>query len=343
LLGRRAPSSEAQKVIDALTEAGVTAVAMQGDVGTETVIAAVLEKIRTTMPPLRGILHAAGSVDDGLIAEQSLERFERIMAPKVDGTWHLQAHSRKDPLDFFVLFSSGAALLGSPGQSNYAFANGFMDALAFHRKAEGRPALSINWGSWSEVGMAAAVSEQHQRRWAESGLRMIRPTEGVRMMHDTLSGTRSAQVAILPLDRARLSPLLGPFFQRLMEKAAKATAAPANVPTDLPQRLAEAAPEGRAPIVTAFLVDQLVRVLAVDAATRLHTDQSLMDMGLDSLMAMELRNRVQAAVKVRLSVAELLTGQTIDQLTLRILGAMDLAGAPAAPPQEAANYEEGSL
>src|SRR5262249_52802229 len=155
----------------------------QGDVAAEADVAAVLEQIRSRLPPLRGVLHAAGSVDDGLLVEQDLERFERVMAPKVLGTWHLHTLTRNSPIDFFVMFSSGAALLGSPGQSNYAAANSFMDALAFRRTAEGRHALSINWGSWADVGMAAAVSEQHRRRWAEQGLRMIRPTDGVRMLH----------------------------------------------------------------------------------------------------------------------------------------------------------------
>ena len=346
LLGRRAATPEAERAIDTLTTQGVTVTVVQGDVSVEADVAALLQQIQSTLPPLRGVLHAAGSVDDGMLVEQDLPRFERLMAPKVSGTWHLHTLTRACPLDFFVMFSSGAALLGSAGQSNYAAANSFMDSLAYVREAEGRHALSINWGSWSEVGMAAAVSEQHRRRWAEQGLRMIQPTDGVRMLHEALRGTHSPQVAILPLDRARLPRTLSPFFQRLLEAEKTAVRVREAAPIDLAPRILAAAPSERAPLITAFLCDQLVRVLAVDRATQFRTDQSVMELGLDSLMAMELRNRVQGAVKVRLSVADLLAGQTIDQLTAKILEGMAISSAPvtaAAAPEPAAGWEEGSL
>ena len=342
LLGRRAPTAEAQELIDSLSSQGVSLAIVQGDVSVEADVSALLERVRTTMPPLRGILHAAGSVDDGLLVEQNLQRFERLMAPKVSGTWHLHQQTRSCSLDFFVLFSSGAALLGSAGQGNYAAANGFMDSLAFVRESEGRSALSINWGSWSDVGMAAAVSEQHRRRWAEAGLRMIRPADGVRMLHDSLRGSRSPQVAILALDRARLPRTLGPFFQHLLD-VDKKTREREVVPTDLAPRLLAAPSEERAALVTTFLTEQLVRVLAVDRATRFRTDQSLMDLGLDSLMAMELRNRIQSALKVRVSVADLLAGQTLDQLTAKILETMNLTGASTTTTPGASSWEEGSL
>ena len=217
LTSRRAPSDEALAAITALENDGVSVTVGLADVGVAGDVEALVHRIRTTLPPLRGILHAAGVVDDGMLADQDVRRFERVMAPKVMGTWHLHSMTRKDPLDFFVMFSSGAALLGSPGQSNYAAANSFMDALAFVREAEGRHALSINWGSWSDVGMAAEVSEHHRRRWAEQGLRMIRPSDGVRMLEETLRGSHSPQVAILPLDRARLPRGLGTFFKRILD------------------------------------------------------------------------------------------------------------------------------
>src|SRR6266571_316995 len=101
------------------------------------------------MPPLRGIIHAAGVLDDGVLLEQTPERFERVLAPKVRGSWNLHLLTQEMPLDFFVLFSSAASLLGSPGQGNYAAANAFLDALAHHRRMEGRPGVSINWAGWA--------------------------------------------------------------------------------------------------------------------------------------------------------------------------------------------------
>jgi acyl carrier protein len=268
------------------------------------------------------------------------------MAPKVAGSWHLHDLTRGHPLDFFVLFSSGAALLGSPGQSNYAAANAFMDSLASLRQAQGRHALSINWGSWSDVGMAALVSEQHRRRWADQGLRMIRPEEGVRMLFDALFGSRAAQVAALPLDRALLPRSGSPFYQQLLPSEAPRRAQDESSSSALPQRLLHAAAAERAALLLEFLTDQLVRVLAVERRTRFRGDQRVIDLGLDSLMAMELRNRVQSALKVRLSVADLLAGQTLDELAASILTALNPSGPPSveASAQDAsASWEEGSL
>ncbi|MEP7048695.1 MAG: SDR family NAD(P)-dependent oxidoreductase [Pseudomonadota bacterium] len=346
LLGRRAPTPEAERAIDALTGFGATITVVQGDVSVEADVASLMQQIRSTLPPLRGVLHAAGSVDDGMLVEQDWSRFERVMAPKVAGTWHLHALTHACQLDFFVMFSSGAALLGSPGQGNYAAANSFMDGLAYVRQAEGRHGLSINWGSWAEVGMAASVSEAHRRRWAEQGLRMIAPRDGVRMLNDALRGAQTPQIAILPLDRARLPRAAGPFFQRLLETEKTALRVREAAPVDLAPRILAAEPAERAALISAFLCEQLVRVLAVDRATQFRTDQPVLELGLDSLMAMELRNRVQGAVKVRLSVADLLGGQTIDQLTAKILQGMALERPPqvgGASSEPATGWEEGSL
>jgi NADPH:quinone reductase-like Zn-dependent oxidoreductase/aryl carrier-like protein/phage tail protein X len=331
LVGRHAPNDAARHAVAELEARGVSVTVAAADVSAAADVGALLARIAQSMPPLRGVLHAAGVVDDATLAELSPERFARVMAPKVDGAWHLHTLTAGVPLDFFVMFSSGAALLGSPGQGNYAAANSFMDALAFVRHAQGRPALSVNWGSWADVGMAAGVSEQHRRRWAEQGLRMIRPAEGVRMLRDTLRGGTAPNVAVLPLDRARLTAGASPFFRRVV--AAEGAARPRDAGAADPlARVAAAAPDERPALVADFLADQIVRVLAMDRSARLRRDLSLMEMGLDSLMAMELRNRVQSALKVRVAVADLLAGPTLDQLTALILGAMRDALAPAAAP-----------
>jgi NADPH:quinone reductase-like Zn-dependent oxidoreductase/aryl carrier-like protein len=343
LTSRRPASAAAQQAIDEMQASGASVVIALGDIGVEADVLAIVSQIRETMPPLGGILHAAGFVDDGVLPEQSWSRFERVMAPKVAGTWFLHRHTRDLPLDFFVCFSSGAALLGSPGQSNYAAANAFMDALAHVREAEGRPALSINWGTWADVGMAAELGEQHHRRWAQQGIRTIRPREGVQMMFDAMAASRSATVAAVPLDRTRLGPELGSFFERLTSKAAKLPKAAEMVATDLPREVGAAAPGERARLVAAFLSDQLIKVLAVDPSTRFRSDQSIIELGLDSLMAMELRNRVQHAAKVRLSVADLMAGSTIDDLVPRILEGMNFAVESETPVAAGDHWEEGSL
>ena len=148
------------------------------DVSRAEEVAAMLDAVRADMPPLRGVFHLAGVLDDGILREQTRERFDRVLAAKAMGAWHLHELTRDDPLDVFVLFSSVAALVGSPGQGNYAAANAFLDALAHHRRAEERPALSVNWGSWAEVGMAARLKDSEGDRWAAAGLGWIEPYQG---------------------------------------------------------------------------------------------------------------------------------------------------------------------
>ncbi len=124
-----------------------------------------------SLPPLRGIIHAAGILNDGILQQQTWERFEKVLAPKAQGAWNLHVLTRNCPLDFFIMFSSVASLLGSPGQANYAAANGFIDALAHTRSQMGGGALSINWGAWSAFGLAAKrhLEQQLQNKgWKQS-------------------------------------------------------------------------------------------------------------------------------------------------------------------------------
>jgi hypothetical protein len=130
------------------------------------------------MPPLRGIFHAAGVLDDGLMLNLDEERFQKVLEPKMLGAWNLHALTQTTPLDFFVLFSSAASLLGSPGQSNYAAANAFLDALAHHRQALNLPALSINWGPWAMVGLAATQANRGDRL-AMLGIESLSPAQGI--------------------------------------------------------------------------------------------------------------------------------------------------------------------
>jgi hypothetical protein len=304
----------------------------------------VLRDIADTMPPLRGIMHAAGVLDDAMLADQNADRFRRVMAPKVSGTWNLHEQTATLGLDFFVMFSSGAALMGSPGQGNYAAANAFMDALAHVRHALGLPALSINWGSWADVGMAAGVSAEHQRRWESMGLQLIAPEQGMQMLHDVLYGVSAPQVAAFPLVRSRLPATLGPFFSELVASQ-ETQSAEAVQGADVLRLVQDASPEERGGHVTDFITDQVVRVLALGAASRVDRGRSLVEMGMDSLMAMELRNRIQTSLKVAVSVSSLLEGSSIEQIGGIILRSLDVKTPVAVPAESSAagEWEEGTL
>ena len=345
LVGRRAPDQAATKAIETLRARGVTVTSVAADV-TDAQAMARLLRPTDGAPAIRGILHAAGTVDDAMLPDLDIDRFEGVMAPKVRGTWNLHALTAELPLDFFVTFSSGASLLGSPGQGNYAAANAFMDALAHRRRLAGDHALSINWGSWSGAGMAAGVDDSHRRRWATMGLAMIEPDEGVAMLIRLLTANRHAVVAALPLVHSRLPAGLPPFFA-LLRAARPAVVAAAQAaaakPTDLLPNLHEAGKEERYQILQSFLADEVVKVLALGRGHVLDRQRSLLDFGMDSLMAMELRNRLQAATRLRVAVADLLQGPNIEQLAATLVEQLsDVALDPQATETEQA-WEEGAL
>ena len=174
LTSRRKASEEALQVIAALKESGVTIETRQADMRADADVEALLEEITATMPPLRGIVHAAGILDDGVVSHLSLSKFESVMAGKVGGALAMDARVKYFDLDFLLYYSSAAGILGSPGQANYAAANTMLDALAHNQRTRGIPAISIDWGSWSEVGLAA-VKDNRGARIASRGLKPLSP------------------------------------------------------------------------------------------------------------------------------------------------------------------------
>ncbi|MCP4421466.1 MAG: KR domain-containing protein, partial [Chloroflexi bacterium] len=149
--------------------------------------------------------------DDGVLLQQTWERFRQVMAPKVAGSWNLHILTQHIPLDFFVCFSSMVSLLGSSAQGNYVAANTFMDTLAHHRLALGLPGLSVSWGPWAETGMAADLEDREQRRIANQGLSSIAPDDGVQVLGELLAQD-VAHVGVLPMNWSK-------FFQQFLEDA----------------------------------------------------------------------------------------------------------------------------
>ncbi|MEM9220568.1 MAG: SDR family NAD(P)-dependent oxidoreductase, partial [Cyanobacteria bacterium P01_F01_bin.150] len=170
LMGRRAPSTQAQAVITALQAKGVRVSVELADVADFYSVAQMMANIEAELPPLRGVVHAAGVLDDGLLQHINWDSFAKVMAPKVLGAWNLHQLTQQRSLEFFVCFSSMAALIGNITQGNYAAANTFLDALVHHRRAMGLPGLSINWGPWAADGMAARLGAEHQSRLQALGI-----------------------------------------------------------------------------------------------------------------------------------------------------------------------------
>ncbi|MEM6753811.1 MAG: type I polyketide synthase, partial [Cyanobacteria bacterium P01_C01_bin.38] len=186
LCGRKQPDLEAQQTIEELQKLGAQVLVLYGDISDEVDGAKIISQIEACLPPLRGIIHGAGVLDDALLHSMNWEQFIGVMAPKVKGAWHLHNLTQNKALDFFVCFSSMASVLGSPGQGNYAAANAFMDGLAHHRRSIGLPALSINWGPWAEAGMAASLDNRHQGRMVASGITPLSLKQGLHILGQLL-------------------------------------------------------------------------------------------------------------------------------------------------------------
>jgi phthiocerol/phenolphthiocerol synthesis type-I polyketide synthase C len=335
LLGRSAPSPEARSVIEDMEKAGARVTVAGADVADTRQVAAVLSDVAQRLPPLRGIVHAAGRLDDGILLQQDAGRLDAVMAPKGAGAWNLHALASGAPLDFFVLFSSAASLLGSPGQGNYAAANAFLDGLAHHRRARGLPALSINWGPWSETGLA----ERPDRggRLASFGMESLNPRQGVDALGRLLRGS-GAQVGVLPVSPdgwRQLSSAMGnpPVLAELVrEDGARAPdAAPAARKLNGAAVVAAPAAE-RQGMLESHLRGEVARVLGLSAA-RLDVQRPLNTMGIDSLMAVELKNRVEADLGVTLPLIRLIQGPSVADLASLLLEQLGNGeAAPSAPP-----------
>ena len=342
LVGRSGISAEARPQLEAIEQAGVRVMVRPCDIAERSAVAALLTEIGGELPPLRGVFHLAGVLDDGVLREQTRERFDRVLAAKTLGAWHLHDLTRDLPLELFVLFSSAAALLGSPGQGNYAAANAFLDALAHHRRWEKRPALSVNWGSWAEVGMAARLKDSEGRRWSAAGVGWIDPARGLETLEQLIVEDR-IQAGVLPIDwpkfLERIPAGSEPAWLADLARDARsaAPAADAGPPVLLEQLRAVTAAE-RLDVALTHIRQQAARVLAMDDANLPDPRRTLNEVGFDSLTAVEFCNRVGRAIGQHLNPAVLFDYPTLESLAgyvVRDLLQLELASTPAvATPQE---------
>ncbi|MBX2802935.1 MAG: SDR family NAD(P)-dependent oxidoreductase [Myxococcales bacterium] len=329
LLGRSAPEAATEQQLEAWREGGTGVSVVRGSVSEAADVQRAVAAAKEA-GALRGVVHAAGVLDDAALVRQTAAGFERVFAPKVLGTEHvLQAVG--DGLDHVVLFSGGASLLGSPGQANYAAANAYLDAVAHRARAAGVPVLAVNWGAWAEVGMAARLGSGHAERQAREGIGRIPVDQGLQALMRLL-GSGHPQVGVLPVDWDRLVATVHrgrrPAF---LEHVARSVAAP---PVAATAPSAPAVPAGGwTPDRIAQIVhDRAVAVLQFEASRKLDRSRPLLEMGLDSLLAMELKNALTDA-GIDLPIARVMTGPSIDELTQVALNAVE-APAPAGPVQE---------
>lgn len=315
LLSRKGIQSDAQQAaVASLRAQGSKVLVAQGDVAERAEISSVLREAESSGFPLRGVIHAAGVLDDGVLLQQTPERFAQVLRPKVQGAWNLHELTERMELDFFVMYSSAAGLMGSPGQGNYAAANSFLDALAHLRRSQGIPGLSIDWGAFSEVGLAATEKNRGERL-ALRGMRSLSPQEGLQVLRGLL-GCSEAQVGVVPLNLRQWGAfhqvaLASPRFSELRKDA---EGAPSEGDRELLGRLRAAPSALRPGLIAEHLRGQVAHVLRIPE-DRVELETPLTSLGLDSLMGLELRNRVEALFGIKMPATLLWTYPTLTALS----------------------------
>ena len=321
LIGRRGASQTAREQIDRLQELGAKITVAQVDITQHDRVKNILAEIAKSLPPLRGIVHLAGILDDGVLLRQNWERFVKVLAPKIAGAWNLHLLTQELPLDFFMSFSSIASLLGSPGQGNYSAANAFLDALAHYRRGQQLSASSINWSPWGETGMAAELGSLGEQRWAAAGVSAIAPQQGMEVLGRILD-RGAPQTGIMPVDWSKFfqhfATEVEPTFlsQIARETYSQTGREPSwnSQQSELLQQLTAASVKQRRAILTTHIQQNVATVLGRDLSQIIDPQLGFFDMGMDSLMTLELKNRLQGSLGQTLPSTLLFEYPTVEAL-----------------------------
>ena len=341
LNGRRAPDAGAEETIRALRERGVTVRVELADVTDSVALDEMLVRMDRELPPLGGVIHSVGVLSDAAIGNQRWESFETVLWPKMLGAWHLHRATADRDLDMFVLFSSVAGLLGNPGQANHAAANAFLDQLAAHRRALGLPGQAIAWGAWSELGEAEEQRERIAGRREASGTGWFSPEQGLRALNRLLREDRATAV-VLEADWSVFGEALQsphPLFEDLLT-VATTDGEDSSSSEDLLVRLGATPAAGREDLLISFLQREVQAVLRLPSAPA--SAVGFFDLGMDSLMAVELRNRLNRAFSQTYMAPNTLVFDypTIADLARHLVDALGetdatpLPGAEPEPPPE---------
>jgi len=329
-----ASTPEAAALLARLEKDGIETTVIKADIGVPGDVQRLLTGLRASAVPLKGVFHLAMVIDDAPLSALTSERFRTVMAPKALGAWLLHEHTKDLPLDCFVMFSSVSSIFGNPAQGNYAAANAFLDSLAHHRRALGLPALAINWGVLGGEGYVAR-NERVAEYLARQGTAALTPREVTTLMEAFLTA-HAPQVAAIRVDWAKWRQSFrgmqdNPLVERIFASGVEIQET-AGGSSDWRQRIQSAGPDERDDVIGQAVREVVGSVLRVKPDS-LRPDQPLTDLGLDSLMGVEIENLIESSIGVALPPTSLMRARTIGQIASLI--SEHLGGGPAGQPAAA--------
>jgi len=323
LLSRRPANAATEQVLDELNRSPTRVVAIQADVCDRESLLAAVNQLKSQHPPLCGVLHAAGVLRDRLISSMSVDDFEHPLPAKTLGTLNLAAVTEQSDLDFMVLFSSASSVFGTGGQANYGAANAFLDAFAERRNASGRRTLAINWGAFDGGGMASDLADMMRSQ----GVRLL-PVESSLALMDPLIRAEASRLTVFRADWSRYGGLLrsvmsGDLKYSLLDNVAgqhesESSSEAMSIRDEILGQSAEMMKEH----LQGFFVAQLSEIMGIDPED-IDPQSTLTSLGMDSLMAIELGNKMQSALQIELPMSVYLEGPTVEKLADYVVGVFE--------------------
>ncbi|MEM1225048.1 MAG: SDR family NAD(P)-dependent oxidoreductase [Planctomycetota bacterium] len=316
LLSRRDPSPSVSDELERIGSTG-NVVVLKGDVSDADSLNAALQTLPSSFPTITDVYHAAGVLDDGLMMDMTPEQLMRPMAAKVQGGWNLHQATANLPIRRFVLFSSIAGILGSPGQANYAAANSFLDSLAGHRRASGLPGTSVAWGPWADAGMASGDVQDANLK--SRGLTPLQPAASVAHLESLVEDGATA-VAVMDVDWSKMLQAPGatsPFTRELAGDDGSRGTDASVVDHSFLDQLRPLGGEEHDQAVQNYFATELARLMGWDVS-QINMVQPLSELGMDSLIAMELKNNLEQRLDISIPMAALLESPSIESLVASV-------------------------
>lgn len=323
-----------QTSLQALQAKGIRIVSYACDVTDKTALAKVLAEVQTKLPPLTGIIHAAMVLDDVILRNMTADSFRKVLAPKMLGAWNLHQLTAGLNLDFFVLYSSITTYLGNPGQANYVAANLFLESLAQYRRTQGLAAAYVAWGPIADAGYLTRNEAVKDALQARLGGAAITTAQALAVLEQLLQSEQTG-VAVVHWDWGVLQRVMPNARSAKFSELQRAVASGDELDQakDIHAMIAGLSPEATHALITELLLAEVGHILRLPAE-KLLADKSVFDLGMDSLMGMELVLAIEERFKVRLPVMALTEGATVSRIAEKIVAQLDPQESVAAPTEQ---------